>query len=217
MKFLGCYLSPKIDDKILDVLNSASLLVDAREKVRRRMIAPEKLHQVMFANIKNFKKSAEFVDKRCHRVSILAGVVVHAGLGLPKETPCVIVSTARFLLDHQRVHQLLVDAFGDLLAVVKQDFLYLLLATRRLGARNLSPEVRKHRVLRATGRVVQQESLVCAPIRLNLLPSVRLAKARRSRGVVRTSRAVVSDLTARAASVRHRLALGYTLLSGAPP
>jgi len=74
VKFLGCYLSLKIDDKILDVLNSAALLVDAREKVGRRMVAPEKLLQVMFANIENFKKSAEFVDKRGHFVSKLVAM-----------------------------------------------------------------------------------------------------------------------------------------------
>jgi hypothetical protein len=48
---------------------------------------------------------------------------------------------------------------------------------------------------------------MCAPILLNLLPPVRFAKTRRSQCIMRTSRAVVSDLTARAASVRHRLAL----------
>lgn len=67
------------------------------------------------------------------------------------------------LLDHQRVHELLVDAFGDLLAVIEQDFLHLNFATRRLGARDVSPDIWKHIHTRATGRVVAQESLMCAP------------------------------------------------------
>lgn len=67
------------------------------------------------------------------------------------------------LLDHQRIHELLVDAFGDLLAVFEQDFLHLNFTTRRLSARDFPTDIWKHIHTRATGRVVAQKSLMRAP------------------------------------------------------
>ena len=59
--------------------------------------------------------------------AVLRSALVHAGLSLPKETPCVIVSVA----DHKGVHELLVQPIGNLLRVVEQDLLHLPLSHSR--------------------------------------------------------------------------------------
>ena len=100
--------------------------------------------KVLLGNLLDLQERLEFARRvnrfrhRRHRGSSEAFLYTSA---LTSRGRC----RSRDSLYHQRVHEFLVDAFGDLLAVIEQDFLHFNFATRRLGALNLYPELRVER------------------------------------------------------------------------
>jgi len=118
-EFVAGNLCLDICNEVLDVVDSLSLLGNQLHHIGRRVVAHQEPVKVFVADAENLKKRAKLMSVR----HLENKDVWHAGLSLPKETPCAIVSTP----NHKRVHQFLVKTVGDLLRVVEQDLLYLLL------------------------------------------------------------------------------------------
>ena len=91
VKFLARDLSLDIRDEVLDVLNGLALLGDLLEVVSRRVVGHEKLVKLCVAHVKNLDEGTELMNLR-HIIPFVC--VWHAGLSLPRETPCVHVLTS---------------------------------------------------------------------------------------------------------------------------
>jgi len=118
---------PRIDtgDEVLDDLDSLLFFEYEIVDVRGRMVARQKLTKLRMRDSKNLGKTLKLV--RCHPF-------VCVSWARRPWTPEGVTGACNSVAKHQSVHELLVEAFGDLLAVIEQDLLHLALSHGRTGA-----------------------------------------------------------------------------------
>ncbi len=122
LKILQSKFYLNIMNQEFDIRDSLTLLCNLVAYVKGHMICNKKSMKVKLGDLQDLNKSLQFVNLRVrHSLHCFC----RTGLSLPKETPVFVC----LVFDEKGVHQLLVNPIRNLVRILKDDVLYLALAS----------------------------------------------------------------------------------------